>query len=165
LQALSSSTLILLSPLTFSSTFHWLLTILQFSSQTYSQYQKYCLRNIFIRSLAENVSMLAFLGEVLVLHFGPNKDIYPYFSFEGVDGDGESYDFYLTFWASSVTWACEIVAGWCVRRIVAWAWEKDVTGEGVRDLLSWPELVPAGVVVMVHVLQNMLFDIVRLSFW
>jgi len=39
-----------------------------------------------------------------------------------------------------------------------------VTAEGKRDLAAWPELLPTGVVVMVHVLQNMLFSIVRLDF-
>lgn len=43
-------------------------------------------------------------------------------------------------------------------------WKMDVTGEGKRDLVSWPELLPTGVIVMVHVLQNMLFSIVRLAF-
>jgi len=40
----------------------------------------------------------------------------------------------------------------------------DVTGEAKQDLGTWPELLPTGVVVMVHVLQNMLFSIVRLKF-
>ena len=146
--------------------------------------------------------MLAFLGSVVVLHYGSNKDVYPYFAFdqaqngttpgispnstssvltssllrvfedggEGGIGDsfpiggGEGYDFGLTFYASIVTWACEIVAGWIVRRILWFGWKMDVTGEGKNDLGMWPELLPTGVVVMVHVLQNMLFSIVRLRF-
>jgi len=122
---------------------------------------------VFIRGLAENVSMLAFLGSILVLHYGSNKDVYPYFAFDRAsdspDG-GAGYDFGLTFYASIVTWACEIIAGWVVRRILWFAWKVDVTGEGKRDMASWPELLPTGVVVMVHVLQNMLFSIVRLRF-
>lgn len=112
--------------------------------------------------------MLTFLGSILVLHYGSNKDVYPYFAFDGTgpDGqkDGEKYDFGLTFYASIVTWACEIVAGWVVRRILWFGWRVDVTGEGKTDLAMWPELLPTGVVVMVHVLQNMLFSMVRLRF-
>lgn len=135
--------------------------------------------------------MLTFLGSILVLHYGSNKDVYPYFAFDrpssswpgdlpganntttppndGIgntpwDGGGDEYDFGRTFYASVVTWACEIVAAWVVRRLMWLGWEMDVTGEGKRDLVMWPELLPTGVVVMVHVLQNMLFSIVRLRF-
>lgn len=146
--------------------------------------------------------MLAFLGSVVVLHYGSNKDVYPYFAFDQAQngtsspssiprnsssipnptflqpytndaggigdtfpiGGGESYDFGLTFYASIVTWACEICAGWIVRRILWFGWKMDVTGEAKSDLGMWPELLPTGVVVMVHVLQNMLFSIVRLRF-
>lgn len=33
------------------------------------------------------------------------------------------------------------------------------------DLASWPELLPTSLAVMVHVLQNMLFSMVRLKFF
>lgn len=117
--------------------------------------------------------MLGFLGSILVLHYGTNKDVYPYFAFDQTPsgdvgeipvGGGDAYDFGLTFYASIVTWACEIVAAWIVRRILWYGWNVDVTGEAKRDLGTWPELLPTGVVVMVHVLQNMFFSIVRLKF-
>lgn len=187
LQVLSSSFLILLAPLTISAPFHYALTLLGINGQSLLAYQKFCARNIFLRNIAENVSMLAFLGSILVLHYGSNRDVYPYFAFDrasspvgggnssgqldgGVgngspwDGGGDEYDFGRTFYASIVTWACEIVAGWIVRRLLWLGWSMDVTGEGKRDLAMWPELLPTGVVVMVHVLQNMLFSIVRLRF-
>ncbi|TAQ88110.1 hypothetical protein B7494_g3560 [Chlorociboria aeruginascens] len=181
LQVLSSSFLIVLAPLTISSPFHSLLTLLSLSTQTYPAYRKFCARNIFIRSIAENVSMLTFLSSILVLHYGNNKNVYPYFAFDyptnstassipadhsktGLIGGGEAYDFNLTVWASVVTWACEIVAGWIVRRILWLGWKTNVTGEAKSDLGMWPELLPTGVVVMLHVLQNMLFSIVRLKF-
>jgi hypothetical protein len=159
-----------------SAPFHWFLTVVSINGQSLSSYQKFCARNIFIRGLAENVSMLAFLGSILVLHYGSNKDMYPYFAFDQdisstppPDGGlpisgGEEYNFGLTFYASMVTWACEIVAGWVVRRILWLGWKMDVTGEAKKDLGMWPELLPTGVVVMVHVLQNMFFSIVRLRF-
>ncbi|EDO03208.1 hypothetical protein SS1G_05688 [Sclerotinia sclerotiorum 1980 UF-70] len=201
LQIMSSSFLILLAPLTMSAQFHSLLTFLYLNGQSYTAYQKFCTRNIFLRGLSENVSMLTFLGSILVLHYGANKDVYPYFAFDipiapsnqtlsnspfslidkiqffpnipriphgpvhlPPSRPGPQYDFRLTFYASVVTWACEIVAGWITRRILWFGWKMDVTGEGKRDLGSWPELLPTGVVVMVHVLQNMLFSIVRLAF-
>ncbi|KAI9648710.1 hypothetical protein NHQ30_003350 [Ciborinia camelliae] len=204
LQIMSSSFLILLAPLTISAPFHSLLTLLYLNGQSYTEYQKFCTRNIFLRGISENVSMLTFLGSILVLHYGPNKDVYPYFAFDtpiipstfnetlsntpsnfssqiqffptipriphtpvhlpSSPSANNQYDFRLTFYASVVTWACEIVAGWITRRIMWFGWKMDVTGEGKRDLGSWPELLPTGVVVMVHVLQNMLFSIVRLAF-
>ncbi|KAG4411702.1 hypothetical protein IFR04_015156 [Cadophora malorum] len=173
LQVLSSSLLIILAPLTISKPFHYVISILSINGQTLHEYQKFCARNIFLRSAAENVSMLAFLGSILVLHYGSNKDVYPYFAFDrkpagdvdlGPIAGGDAYDFGLTFYASIVTWACEIVAAWVVRRILWYGWNVDVTGEAKQDLGTWPELLPTGVVVMVHVLQNMLFSIVRLKF-
>lgn len=111
----------------------------------------------------------------MVLHYGSNKDVYPYFAFDQemvgepvhdpfAPGNGEGYDFGLTFYASVVTFACEIIAAWIVRRILWAGWKMNVTAEAVHDLGTWPELLPTGVIVMVHVLQNMLFSIVRLKF-
>jgi hypothetical protein len=176
LQIISSSFLIIFIPLTISKPFHYILTVLSVNGQTLAAYQKFCARNVFIRGIAENVSMLTFIGSILVLHYGNNKDIYPYFAFERADllpspdpngspiGGGERYNFSLTLWASMVTWACEIAAGWVTRRILWYGWNVDVTGEGKADIGMLPELLPTGVVVMVHVLQNMLFSIVRLRF-
>lgn len=88
--------------------------------------------------------------------------VYPYFAF---DDPSELYNFELTFYASTITWACEIFAGWLVRRIVAYVYKFNVTAEGKMDLASWPELLPTSLAVMVHVLQNMLFSVVRLKFF
>lgn len=161
LQGLSSTSLIVLTPLTMSATFHRLLKLVGMMDQSYGAYQKVCVRNIFIRFLAENASMLCFLGSVIVLHYGANKDVYPYFAF---DQDTEPYDFRLTFIAASSTWACELAAGVVVRAIVARIYKVDVTREGTLDLAVWPELLPTSVAVMLHVLQNMLFSIIRLEF-
>ncbi|KAM0329358.1 hypothetical protein ACHAQA_004664 [Verticillium albo-atrum] len=164
LQVLSSSFLIILTPITMSPLWHRVSRALNFTDQSYASYQKVCTRNVFIRFLAENVSMAAFLGSVLVLHFGANKDVYPYFAFDFDDDDSERYDFKLTFWASSVTWACELVASLCLRGLIRWFYGVDVGQEGKLDLAVWPELLPTSVAVMLHVLQNMLFSIIRLQF-
>ncbi|KAI0390280.1 hypothetical protein F5Y17DRAFT_445401 [Xylariaceae sp. FL0594] len=164
LQALSSSFLIILTPLTMTQTYHKALTMLGLTNQSYGSYQKICTRNVFIRFLAENVSMLAFLGSVLVLHYGPNTDVYPYFAFDSDDPDEPYYNFSLTLSASAVTWACELAAGFVLRALVRFLFGVNANVEGRTDLAVWPELLPASVAVMLHVLQNMLFSIIRLHF-
>src|SRR6478609_10442811 len=117
LQILSSTGLVVITPIMMTSFVHKLLTMLGLNSQSFGSYQKLQTRNVFIRFLAENVSMVAFLGSILVLHFGANKDVYPYFAFdeESEPNDtSERYDFNLTFYASTVTWACELVASLAV---------------------------------------------------
>ena len=161
LQAVSSGFLITLTPLTMSRIYYRVLVFLALCGQSYGSYQKLCIRNVFIRSLAENASMLTFLGSILVLHFGSNQHVYPYFAF---DDPNDLYNFRLTFWASSVTWACEIVAQIVLRGLVRWKFDVNVGVEGKLDLAVWPELLPTSVAVMLHVLQNMLFSIIRLHF-
>ncbi|KAI0474781.1 hypothetical protein F4859DRAFT_514629 [Xylaria cf. heliscus] len=161
LQALSSGFLIILTPLTMTKTYHRVLTMLGLTTQSYGSYQKICTRNVFIRFLAENVSMITFLGSIVVLHFGPNTDVYPYFAFDDPD---EPYNFKLTLGASAVTWACELVAGFVLRGLVRWIFDVNANIEGRMDLAVWPELLPTSVAVMLHVLQNMLFSIIRLHF-
>ncbi|KAI5467433.1 hypothetical protein BGZ63DRAFT_419140 [Mariannaea sp. PMI_226] len=161
LQVLSSTGLVVITPIMMTRLWHKILTILGLNTQTYGSYQKLQSRNVFIRFLAENVSMVTFLGSILVLHFGANKDVYPYFAF---DDKNEPYDFNLTFYASMVTWACELVASLAVRGLIRLFYGVDVGLEGKLDLAVWPELMPTCVAVMLHVLQNMLFSIIRLQF-
>ena len=130
LQAMSSGFLIVMVPLTMTKKFHRLLSMLGLTTQTYPSYQKMCIRNVFIRFLVENVSMLTFLGSILVLHFGVNQDVYPYFAF---DDPNEDYDFNLTFYASVVTWACELVASFIVAGLIRWIYGVNVVTEGSLD--------------------------------
>ncbi|KAK0391958.1 hypothetical protein NLU13_1456 [Sarocladium strictum] len=164
LQMLSSTGLVIITPLMMTRLFHRLLTLLGINGQTYASYQKLQARNVFIRFLAENASMATFLGSVLVLHFGPNKEVYPYFAFDRESRADEMYDFDLTFYASIVTWACELVASVAVRGLIRLGFGVDIGLEGKLDLAVWPELLPTCVAVMLHVLQNMLFSIIRLQF-
>jgi hypothetical protein len=161
LQILSSTSLVIITPIMMTRPFHRVLTILGLNGLSYGSYQKLQTRNVFIRFLAENASMATFLGSVAVLHYGANKAVYPYFSF---DGDDVPYDFRLTFIASSVTWACELVASFAVRLLIRLCFKVDVGLEGKLDFTVWPELLPTCVAVMLHVLQNMLFSMVRLQF-
>jgi len=164
LQIISSTGLIIVTPLLMSATCHWFLNIIGVNGQSYGTYQKQCVRNVFIRFLAENASMLAFLGSVVVLHFGANKDVYPYFAFDGAVGDEGDYDFGFTFYASSITWACELATSLILAGLIRWIYGVSVVTEGKLDFAVWPELLPTSVAVMLHVLQNMLFSIIRLQF-
>ena len=161
LQVLSSTRLVVITPIMMTPLFHKILSILGLTTLSFGTYQKLQTRNVFIRFLAENTSMLAFLGSILVLHFGANKHVYPYFAF---DNDNEDYDFGMTFWASGVTWACELMANLVVNGLIRFFFKVNVGLEGRMDLAVWPELFPTCVVVTLHVLQNMLFSIIRLRF-
>jgi hypothetical protein len=163
LQIFSSTGLIVVTPILMSAPVHWFLSAIGINGQSYGSYQKMCIRNVFIRFLAENASMLAFLGSIVVLHFGANKDVYPYFAFDGTE-ENEGYDFDLTFYASSITWACELTASFIVAGLIRWIYKVSVVTEGKLDFIVWPELLPTCVAVMLHVLQNMLFSIIRLQF-
>lgn len=161
LQVLSSTSLVILTPLMMTKTFHKAMCVLGLNGQTYGSYQKLQTRNVFIRFLAENASMATFLGSVLVLHHGANKDVYPYFAF---DREAEPYNLNLTVYFSAITWLCELVASVAVRGLIRYCFQVDVGLEGKLDLAVWPELLPTCVAVMLHVLQNMMFSIIRLQF-
>lgn len=161
LQVLSSTTLVVITPIMMTQTFHKIMCILGLNGQTYGSYQKLQTRNVFIRFLAENASMATFLGSILVLHYGANKDMYPYFAF---DKESEPYDMDRTLYFSLITWVCELIASVAVRALIRLCFKVDVGLEGKLDLAVWPELLPTCVAVMLHVLQNMLFSIISLEF-
>src|SRR5688572_23312715 len=150
LQILSSTGLVIITPLMMTRLFHRILTLLGLNGQTYASYQKLQARNVFIRFLAENASMATFLGSVLVLHHGPNKEVYPYFAFDRDNREDEMYDFDLTFRMSSITWGCELLASLAVRGLIRVGFGVDVGLEGKLDLAVWPELLPTCVAVTLH---------------
>ncbi|KHN98912.1 uncharacterized protein MAM_03374 [Metarhizium album ARSEF 1941] len=155
LQILSSTSLVVITPIMMTRFVHRILTVLGLNGLSYGSYQKLQTRNVFIRFLAENTSMATFLGSVAILHYGANKAVYPFFAFD---------NFNLTFSASSITWACELIASLAVRLLIRLCFDVDVGLEGQWDFTLWPELLPTCVAVMLHVLQNMLFSIIRLQF-
>ncbi|EPE05970.1 fungal protein [Ophiostoma piceae UAMH 11346] len=165
LQILSSTTLIVITPLLMCRYTHRLLCAIGLNGQSYGAFQKVCVRNVFVRFVAENASMMAFLGSLLVLHFGPNRDVYPYFAFDDESMTKNGYTFSFTLYASSIAWACELVAAVVVSGLIRVFFGVSVVAEAKMDLAVWPELLPTSVAVSVHVLQNMLFSIIRLQFW
>lgn len=56
------------------------------NGQTYVEYRKFVGRSFWVRGLAENVSMLAWLGWVVGLHYGWNTKV-GVLSIFGVIGD------------------------------------------------------------------------------
>lgn len=68
--------------------------------------------------------MIAFLGWLSILHWGPNRAIYPFFAF---DNQWDPYTYRLTLTASLVIYAAELGSSW-LARIVCWlAYGVDVT--------------------------------------
>lgn len=75
LQLLSSSIVIIWQPLSMTRTVHAALVACQVNGQTYEEYKKFVGRSFWLRGLAENVSMLAWLGWVVGLHYGWNTKV------------------------------------------------------------------------------------------
>ncbi|GAA5972749.1 hypothetical protein JCM8115_002267 [Rhodotorula mucilaginosa] len=116
---------------------------------------------LYIRNLSENVTMIAFLGWVSILHLGPNTPIYPFFAF---DDPNDPYTFRLTLSASAVIFAAELFAGYLARSACWLAYEIDVTNLGLDQFREHPELVIACIFTACHVLSDMLFFLVKLNF-
>ncbi|GAA5873418.1 hypothetical protein JCM3774_000779 [Rhodotorula dairenensis] len=116
---------------------------------------------LYIRNLSENVTMIAFLGWVSILHLGPNTPIYPFFAF---DDPNDPYTFRLTLSASAVIFAAELFAGYLARAVCWLAYEIDVTNLGLDQFREHPELVIACIFTACHVLSDMLFFLVKLNF-
>ncbi|KAJ1812773.1 hypothetical protein LPJ75_003485, partial [Coemansia sp. RSA 2598] len=130
---------------------------------TYDMYVKQLGRTFFLRNVAENATMLGFLCWVTVLHFGPNRHHYPHFQFKPLD-DEFNYKYSLTVRASAYVWASELVASRIVRLLFRTIYKHDISAEAVHDFRRYPHAVSAMVLVTIHVLQNILFGMIHLSF-
>ncbi|KAJ2787120.1 hypothetical protein GGI15_000996 [Coemansia interrupta] len=130
---------------------------------TYEAYVKQLGRTFFLRNIAENATMLGFLCWVTVLHFGPNQVHYPHFQFKPRD-DEFNYKYSLTVRASAYVWASELVASRIVRLLFRWIYSHNISKEAVHDFRRYPHVVPAMVLVTIHVLQNILFGMIKLNF-
>jgi hypothetical protein len=117
-------------------------------------------RNLFLRNIAENVTMISFLGWLLVLHYGPNNSFYPYFQF---NEPGQVYNVNLTVFASLIVWGSEIMAGFITRLTLKRYFHLSVTREAVKDFKRYPDLIVVMILVVIHILQDMLLSLVRIS--
>ncbi|KAG0053529.1 hypothetical protein BGZ83_000946, partial [Gryganskiella cystojenkinii] len=130
-------------------------------TKTYDEYKRQVGRGLFLRNLAENVTMLAFLLWVNILHYGPNSKVYSYFKFNDQNQD---YNHSVTVYASLGIWASELISNFINRTICKRFLGHHVTKEALKDFKEYPELIVAFVLVMVHILQDMLLSLLDLSF-
>ncbi|KAG0345580.1 hypothetical protein BG004_003535 [Podila humilis] len=130
-------------------------------TKSYEEYKRQVGRGLFLRNLAENVTMLAFLLWVNVLYYGPNNKIYTYFQFKD---SNKIYNHNVTVYASLGMWASELISNFINRFICKKYLNHHVTKEALKDFKEYPELIVAFVLVMVHVLQDMLLSLMDLNF-
>lgn len=69
-------------------------------------------------------TVVAFLGWLTILHYGPNSTIYPFFAF---DSPTDPYTYRLTATASLVIWATELVSSFFARSVIWMMYRMDVT--------------------------------------
>lgn len=140
-QLLSSFAVIVLFPLQMTKGWHRVLQLVIGTSDTWQEHVDSVAVGFYCRSLAQNTTMLSFLGWLAILHFGPNSQIYPFFRFNSTPVD--PYTFAMTFYASLAVWGSEICSSFLARRIMQRSFKVDVSEVGLGAMREYPELVPA----------------------
>ncbi|KAF9434686.1 hypothetical protein BGZ76_007613 [Entomortierella beljakovae] len=161
IQIASSFWVCIFHPICMTHTVYRALVYLFGISKTYEEYKRQVGRGLFLRNLAENVTMLAFLCWVNILYYGPNSKIYPYFRF---DDENQTYNHSVTVKASMGIWLSELISNFINRTICKRFLGHHVTKEALKDFKDYPELIVAFVLVMVHILQDMLLSLLDLHF-
>ncbi|KAI5481736.1 hypothetical protein MNV49_000013 [Pseudohyphozyma bogoriensis] len=161
IQILSSSWVIIWYPINMSKTFHRLLVWAVGYNKEWEEHAEGICTLLYLRNLAENVTMVAFLGWLTILHFGPNTQLYPFFAF---DSDTDPYNYRLTAIASLTIWATELTSSFIARNLVWGLYKLDVTNIGLDEFREHPELVIACVWASIHVLSDLLLFLVKLNF-
>ncbi|KAH7028552.1 hypothetical protein BKA57DRAFT_479451 [Linnemannia elongata] len=161
IQLASSFWVCIFHPICMTHTVYRTLVYLFGISRTYEEYKRQVGRSLFLRNLAENVTMLAFLLWVNILYYGPNAKIYSYFKFEDLNIE---YNHDVTVYASVGIWTSELISNFINRMICKKYLGHHVTKEALKDFKEYPELIVAFVLVMVHILQDMLLSLLDLSF-
>ncbi|WWC63478.1 uncharacterized protein I303_106081 [Kwoniella dejecticola CBS 10117] len=157
-QLLSSISVIIIFPLQMSHTYHRLLQILIGYPVSWEEHVENVSTSFYCRGLAQNVTMVGFLGWLSILHFGPNQHIYPFFRFDPTPED--PYTFPLTFIASSIIWGSELISSFIARLLIALAFGINVSQIGLDEMREYPELGWASV----HVSMNILLFLIKLNF-
>ncbi|KAI8605795.1 hypothetical protein EDD21DRAFT_299039 [Dissophora ornata] len=161
IQLASSFWVCIFHPICMTRTVYRTLVYLFGITRTYEEYKRQVGRGLFLRNLAENVTMLAFLCWVNILYYGPNSKIYPYFKFKDQNWE---YSHDVTVYASIGIWATELISNFINRFICKRFLGHHVTKEALKDFKEYPELIIAFVLVMVHILQDMLLSLLQLNF-
>lgn len=161
-QLLSSALVVGVFPLQMTKIWHRLLQIVIGYPHSWEDHVDSIATAFYVRGLAQNVTMVGFLGWLSILHFGPNSQIYPFFRFSPSPED--PYTFPLTFTASCVIWGSELVSSFVARQVMAFAFKVDVSQVGMDEMREYPELVPACGWASVHVSMNILLFLIKLNF-
>ncbi|PWA00574.1 hypothetical protein BB558_003379 [Smittium angustum] len=135
-------------------------------SESYDEYVRQIGFTFYLRNLAENATMLGFLCWVAILHYGPNRFLYPYFKFLPSDDEPDfHYSIELTIKASAIIWAFELVVSRMVRILSNHLFKIDIAEINILNLKRYPYMVPVIILLTIHVLQNMLFALIKLDFY
>ena len=156
IQGASSFATVIVAPLVMSSYVHWVVNKCSSTESSIEHHRKSAARGFYLKTWAANTTMAAFLGWVTILHFGPNRLAYPYFEFLPEDHDDGLYSWQLTFIASLVVWLCEICSSFVARFVMRLSFNLEVDQEMKEELTRYPDLLPAGIILTVFVLMNML---------
>ncbi|CAH7667491.1 hypothetical protein PPACK8108_LOCUS1892, partial [Phakopsora pachyrhizi] len=164
-QILSSSWILIYYPISMSKLYHKILTVFFSYGKTYAEHLETVAHALYLRNLAENVTMVSFLGWLTILHFGPNHNVYPFFNFKGTDRDNQDpYNYRLTVVASLAIWTIELVSSFFSRVLCFMIYRIDVTNVGLDEFRNYSELLPACIITSVHVLSDMLLFLLKLNF-
>lgn len=160
-QLLSSFWVCIWYPLSMTSLFHRLTQHFNPRPKSWEEYVESVGLAFYVRNLAQNTTMIAFLGWVSILHFGKNQHLYPFFAF---DDQRDPYNYQLTMLGSGAIWASELITSFIARCICKWLFGVDVTNLGLDEFREFPELLPTCVWTSVHVLMDMLLFLIKLNF-
>ncbi|BEJ10737.1 hypothetical protein CspHIS471_0101590 [Cutaneotrichosporon sp. HIS471] len=161
-QLLSSIVVVIIFPFQLTPLWHRMLQFFVGYSQPWNEHAEAVAVSFYTRGLAQNITMVGFLGWLSILHFGPNSQIYPFFKFAQTEDD--PYTFGLTLIASCAVWSLELISSFVARQIMSRGFNIDVSGIGLDEMREYPELVPACGWASVHVSMNILMFLIKLNF-
>lgn len=162
IQLLSSFWVCIWYPFSMTTWCHKIVQYFNSDPKSWEEYVESVGISFYLRNLAQNTTMIAFLGWVSILHFGPNQNMYPFFAFAD---KRDPYNYQLTMLGSLAIWASELVSSFVARQICLYALDVDVTNLGLDEMRNYPELVSSVAWTSVHVLMDMLlFLIVSMAY-
>lgn len=160
-QLLSSFWVCIWYPLSMSRLCHRIVQYFNPSPRSWEEYVESVGLAFYLRNLAQNTTMLAFLGWVSILHFGSNQSLYPFFAY---DNKHDPYNYQLTMLGSVAIWGSELLSSFVARQICYWAFKVDVTNLGLDEMREFPELLTTIGWGSVHTLMDMLMFLIKLNF-
>jgi hypothetical protein len=161
-QLLSSIVVVIIFPFQLTPLWHRMLQFFVGYSQPWNEHAEAVAVSFYTRGLAQNITMVGFLGWLSILHLGPNSQIYPFFKFAQTEDD--PYTFALTFIASCAVWSLELISSFVARQIMSRGFNIHVSAIGLDEMREYPELVPACGWASVHVSMNILMFLIKLNF-